>query len=137
MYGTVGGVTDLTGVKPQQLGKATQADLDTLLTGWLEDAQSMINGFLDRDLEAEVAAGTLAAIPRLVQNCAERIVTNMVALGIQRRLSPVVQEGEISVQLSNDAVFTKPIKDDLVPLKRTNQRRKPLTISLAGFPDSP
>lgn len=135
MYGTVMGVVDLTGVKPAQLGKATDAELEVLLSRWLGQAQSMINTHLDRDFEAEVAAGQLAAIPDLVHSSAERIVANMVVLGIQRRLSRVVDEDEISVQLSSDAVFTKPIKDDLAPLHRLKKRRGP-RISLAGYPEA-
>lgn len=134
MYGSVGGVRDLTGVRPEQLGKATDVELDALLTSWLEEASSAIDTYLERDLEAEVAAGTLPAVPKLVHSCANRIVANMVALGIQRRLSPVVSEDEFSVQLSSDATFTRPIRDELSPLHRKNKKRQP-RISLAGFPD--
>lgn len=135
MYGTPGGVIDLTGVTPDQLGKATQDELEALLTRWLQDAQSMIDAFLERDLEEEVAAGQLAAIPSLVVSAAERIAANMVALAHQRRLGPVIQESEFSVQLSSDSVFTKAIRDDLAPLHRSKKRRQPM-ISLAGFPDT-
>lgn len=134
MYGTVAGVKGLTGVKPEHLDLPTDADLDAQVTGWLEDATSMIDEYLERDLQAEVAAGQLVAIPRTVHNGAERIVVNMVTLAMQRRASPVVQVGEFTIQLSSDAVFTKAIKDDLYPLHRKNKRRQP-RISLAGFPD--
>lgn len=62
MYGTLAGVAGLTAVQPQSLNQADQAALDALLTSWLQAATATINGFLQRDLEAEAASGTTLAL---------------------------------------------------------------------------
>lgn len=61
MYGSLAKVKALTNVTPQQLNQPDQASLDQLLTEWLEQATSVINGFLQRDLEAEVGTATALA----------------------------------------------------------------------------
>lgn len=189
MYGTVAKVKALTNVSAEQLNQADQASLDQLLTDWLNQATSTINGYLQRDLDAEVGNSTTLAqaadtedvqltltaaakfgigdycwvgsgltreyfevadvdratnlitlsdalrydhaagesvgrvgiateVPDAVHSCAERMVANLVALAIQRRVTPLVKVDDFSVQLSSDEIFTRTLKDDLRPWRR-------------------
>lgn len=131
MYGNQADVIAMTGVEPKDLGAADQAALEALLGGWLEDAKSLIDGETKRDFDAEVAAGTILAVPRGVNIVAVRLVANMIAVSLQRRSSPLVQMGQFNVQISSDDVFTQALRDDLKPFKK----RSRLGLYVVGKPD--
>lgn len=131
MYGSQADVITRTGVEPKDLGTTDQAALEALLGGWLEEAKSLIDAECKRDFDAEVAAGTIPAVPKGVASIAVRLVANMVAVSLQRRSSPIVQLGSFNVQISSDDVFTDALKADLRPYKK----RSRLGLYVVGKPD--
>jgi hypothetical protein len=131
MYGSQADVIALTGVEYADLGCSDDEALQTLLGVWLTQAKSLIDAECAMDFEAEVVAGTLAAVPPAVVNVAIRLVANMVAVSLQRRKSPLVQMGQFNVQISADDVFTEALRRDLKPFRK----RKRLGLYVVGKPD--
>ena len=114
MYGTPEGVLNIVSIDPQDLGlrdeeeKTAEEKLDELLEKWLQEISSAIN---TRLVQGEVEEND----PKYygLVNIAERKVSDMVSLAIQKSTSPVIQIDDFAVQILNSSEVLKNIGQEL------------------------
>lgn len=111
-YVTPQEVRDYTGVAPAWLEKPDQTALDSLLEGWITEAEEMVNDFINTSYpESDVPAG--------VKNGTKRIVANMIHQArLSRRNSITITDEfgrttERPGQAPSGNIFTAAIKEDL------------------------
>lgn len=121
MYITKERIIRNTGIKAEDFNITIQADFETMIDEWIEDATDIINEDRNRDYEKEVLDGKREKVPAGIKNIAERMVSNMVAKMILRRQTPITQNEDFEVTMTSDEVFTDSIKKDLAryPMKST------------------
>ena len=112
MWITVNNVTDFTGLKPQhlKLEKTDTQGLETIVTEWIQQAQSLIQEYThnykntaDND------------IPDAVKNICLRLTSNMVALSMARRDTPITQPNDWTITILSSEIFSEDLKTDLEP----------------------
>ena len=112
MWITVKNVTDFTGLKPQhlKLEKTDTQGLETIVTEWIQQAQSLIQEYThnykntaDND------------IPDAVKNICLRLTSNMVALSMARRDTPITQPNDWTITILSSEIFSEDLKTDLEP----------------------
>lgn len=106
-YSTAEDVISYTGVEPKDLGLDSEANLKLLLEKWLTEIKSLIDADRNRDYLAE---GT---VPAGIDNIAKRIASNLVAIAVVRRDTPIVRVDDFNIQIVRDEIFTEPIQKDL------------------------
>lgn len=118
-YSTVEDVLEDTGLKPGDLGFKADEDstadekLEAKIIKWLLEAKGIIDEKKNRDFAAELAAGTITVIPVCISSIAKRIVINMAKQARINRDTPIVSKDDYNIQITNDTILTKSIKDDL------------------------
>lgn len=108
-YCTTEEVIGLTGVTPKKLkldGDDNEG-LNTLLTKWISQAESLIDSYCHTSWTDNV--------PGAVSNVCLRLVANMVALAVARRETALVKVNDWTIKISDDNVFNDSLKADLTP----------------------
>ena len=103
------------GVRPEDLGVNTTAELDALLNGWAEDVKGLIDESYTppRDFLDE-AGGDIALVPRSVRSVALRALSNYVSLAQSARESDLVRIDEWRVTVEQrDQIHTPTLRRDL------------------------
>ena len=100
---------DFTGIKPQHL-KLQKDDTDglkTILDKWILQCQALITSYTHN----EFTDGADDA----VKNITLRLSSNMVALAMARRDTPITQVNDWTVEILSSDIFTDDLKQDLGP----------------------
>ena len=100
---------DFTGIKPQHL-KLQKDDTDglkTILDKWILQCQALITSYTHN----EFTDGADDA----VKNITLRLSSNMVALAMARRDTPITQVNDWTVEILSSDIFTDDLKQDLDP----------------------
>lgn len=118
-YGDPTDVIPLAGVKPKDLGLATEAALTTLVEARLAEITDWINQETRRDFEQEVIDGELAAVPIGIEGYANQICRNVVASAVASRQTPIVRVDNWRVQIADPTIVSKEI---LAGLRRYRKR---------------
>lgn len=118
MYGNVEDLKIVTGIKPEELKLHGVEELDGFLERLLVDITDIINVDRARDYEAEVTAGTLAAVPGGINRIAISIAVNQIRQMQATRSSAIVQINEFSARVLDDSVLTPGNKRDLARYPR-------------------
>ena len=107
---SVDNVTDFTGLKPQhlKLDKTDTNKLAEIVTEWIEQSESLIRSYTHNFQEHDDSE-----IPDAVKNVCLRLTSNMVALSVARRDTPITQPNDWTVQILSSEIFTDDLKDDL------------------------
>lgn len=97
------------GLKPKNfnLEKTDITGLNSILTKWILQAQSLIETYCHREYDE--------IVPRAVQNICLRLVSNMVTLSIQRRDTPIIKVNDWTISTVPSDIFTDDLKNDLKP----------------------
>lgn len=107
-YCTTEEVIGLTGVTPKKLkldGDDNES-LNTLLTKWISQAESLIDSY---------CRTSWTDVPGAVSNVCLRLVANMLALAVARRETAMVKVNDWTIKISDDNVFNDSLKADLNP----------------------
>jgi hypothetical protein len=110
MWISVDDVINFHGLKPKHLNleKDDTSKLETIVSGWIEQSQDLINTYTNRNYTDETVRPS-------VQNICLRLTANMVNLAIQNRDSPIIKVNDWTVQTVPNDIFTDELKDDLKP----------------------
>ncbi len=110
---SVENVTDFTGLKPQhlKLDKTDTNRLEEIVTEWIQQSESLIQEYTHnyKDLEDD------DEVPDAVKNVCLRLTSNMVALSVARRDTPITQPNDWTVTILSSEIFSDDLKDDLEP----------------------
>ena len=98
------------GLKPKTLNldKDDTAGLETMVSDWISQCQSLIEQYIHRTYTDDM-------VPGAVQNILLRLTSNMVTLAIQRRDSPIIKVNDWNIQTIPSDIFTDDLKHDLKP----------------------
>lgn len=110
MWISVDDVINFHGLKPKHLNldKDDTSKLETIVSGWIEQSQDLINTYTNRNYTDETVRPS-------VQNICLRLTANMVNLAIQNRDSPIIKVNDWTVQTVPNDIFTDELKEDLNP----------------------
>ena len=110
MWISVDDVINFHGLKPKHLNldKDDTSKLETIVSGWIEQSQDLINTYTNRNYTDETVRPS-------VQNICLRLTANMVNLAIQNRDSPIIKVNDWTVQTVPNDIFTDELKEDLKP----------------------
>ena len=108
MWITVNNVTDFTGLKPQhlKLDKTNTTGLATIVEDWILQSQDLIKSYTHNNFTDET-------VPDAVRNVCLRLTSNMVALAMARRDTPITQPNDWTVTILSSEIFSDDLKDDL------------------------
>ena len=98
------------GLKPKTLNldKDDTTGLETMVSDWISQCQSLIEQYIHRTYTDDM-------VPGAVQNILLRLTSNMVTLAIQRRDSPIIKVNDWNIQTIPSDIFTDDLKHDLKP----------------------
>ena len=109
---SVDNVTDFTGLKPQhlKLDKTDTQRLEEIVTEWILQSESLIKEYTHnyKDVEDD-------DVPDAVRNVCLRLTSNMVALSVARRDTPLTQPNDWTVTILSSEIFSDDLKEDLEP----------------------
>ena len=109
---SVDNVTDFTGLKPQhlKLDKTDTQRLEEIVTDWIVQSESLIKEYTHnyKDVEDD-------DVPDAVRNVCLRLTSNMVALSVARRDTPITQPNDWTVTILSSEIFSDDLKEDLEP----------------------
>ena len=110
MWISVDDVINFHGLKPKHLNldKDDTSKLESIVSGWIEQSQDLINTYTNRNY-------TDTTVRPSVQNICLRLTANMVNLAIQNRDSPIIKVNDWTVQTVPNDIFTDELKEDLKP----------------------
>jgi hypothetical protein len=110
MWISVDDVINFHGLKPKHLNldKDDDSKLETIVSGWIEQSQDLINMYTNRNYTDET-------VRPAVQNICLRLTSNMVSLAIQKRDNPIIKVNDWTIQNVPSDIFTDELKDDLKP----------------------
>ena len=110
MWISVDDVINFHGLKPKHLNldKDDTSKLETIVSGWIEQSQDLINTYTNRNY-------TDATVRPAVQNICLRLTANMVNLAIQNRDSPIIKVNDWTISTVPNDIFTDELKEDLKP----------------------
>ena len=110
MWISVDDVINFHGLKPKHLNldKDDTSKLESIVSGWIEQSQDLINTYTNRNYTDETVRPS-------VQNICLRLTANMVNLAIQNRDSPIIKVNDWTVQTVPNDIFTDELKEDLKP----------------------
>lgn len=107
---TIAEVKQFTGVKPTQFdfSKEDTEKLDEMIQEWISQSTALIksycnNQFKDKDID------------EAVKNVCLRLTSNMIALAIARRDTPITKVNDWTITITNSEIFSKDLKEDLTP----------------------
>jgi hypothetical protein len=108
MWITVNNVTDFTGLKPQhlKLDKTDTTKLTEIVEDWILQSQDLIKSYTHNNFTDET-------VPDAVRNVCLRLTSNMVALAMARRDTPITQPNDWTVTILSSEIFSDDLKDDL------------------------
>ena len=103
-------VIQFQGLKPKNLNleKDDTTGLETMVSDWISQCQSLIEQYIHRTYTDDL-------VPGAVQNILLRLTSNMVTLAIQRRDSPIIKVNDWNIQTIPSNIFTDDLKHDLKP----------------------
>lgn len=132
---TAGEVITFTGVKPQhfQLDKTETTKLEGIITDWIMQSQSMIQEYTHNYKDNN------ASIPDAVRNVCLRLTSNMVALAVARRDTPITQVNDWTVTILSSEIFSDDLKKDLEPFIKqavTGKSDKVFVFTITGEDDT-
>ena len=90
------------------LDKDDDSKLETIVSGWIEQSQDLINMYTNRNYTDET-------VRPAIQNICLRLTGNMVSLAIQKRDNPIIKVNDWTIQNVPSNIFTDDLKDDLKP----------------------
>ena len=110
MWISVDDVINFHGLKPKHLNldKDDDSKLETIVSGWIEQSQDLINMYTNRNYTDET-------VRPAVQNICLRLTSNMVRLAVQNRDSPIIKVNDWTIQTVPSDIFTDDLKEDLKP----------------------
>ena len=110
MWISVDDVINFHGLKPKHLNldKDDDSKLETIVSGWIEQSQDLINMYTNRKYTDET-------VRPAVQNICLRLTSNMVRLAVQNRDSPIIKVNDWTIQTVPSDIFTDDLKEDLKP----------------------
>ena len=110
MWISVDDVINFHGLKPKHLNldKDDDSKLETIVSGWIEQSQDLINTYTNRNYTDETVRPS-------VQNICLRLTSNMVKLAIQNRDSPIIKVNDWTITTVPSDIFTDDLKEDLKP----------------------
>ena len=110
MWISVDDVINFHGLKPKHLNldKDDDSKLETIVSGWIEQSQDLINTYTNRNYTDETVRAS-------VQNICLRLTSNMVKLAIQNRDSPIIKVNDWTITTVPSDIFTDDLKEDLKP----------------------
>lgn len=108
MWISVDDVINFHGLKPKHLNleKDDTSKLETIVSGWIEQSQDLINTYTNRNYTDETVNPS-------VQNVCLRLTSNMVSLAIQKRDSPIIKVNDWTITNVPSNIFTDDLKEDL------------------------
>ena len=129
---SVENVTDFTGLKPQhlKLDKTDTQRLEEIVTEWILQSQSLIKEYTHN--YKDVAD---SEIPDAVKNVCLRLTSNMVALSVARRDTPITQPNDWTVTILSSEIFSNDLKEDLEPFVKqavTGKSDKVFVYTVSG-----
>ena len=110
MWISVDDVINFHGLKPKHLNldKDDDSKLETIVSGWIEQSQDLINMYTNRNYTDET-------VRPAIQNICLRLTGNMVSLAIQKRDNPIIKVNDWTIQNVPSDIFTDDLKHDLKP----------------------
>ena len=90
-----------------KLDKTDTTGLNTIVQGWIKQSESLIISYTHNDFSSGVSDA--------VKNVCLRLTSNMVALSVARRDTPITQPNDWTVQILSSEIFTDDLKEDLEP----------------------
>ena len=110
MWISVDDIINFHGLKPKHLNldKDDTSKLESIVSGWIEQSQDLINMYTNRNYTDET-------VRPAIQNICLRLTSNMVRLAIQNRDSPIIKVNDWTIQTVPSDIFTDDLKDDLRP----------------------
>lgn len=110
MWISVDDVINFHGLKPKHLNleKDDTSKLESIVSGWIEQSQDLINTYTNRNY-------TDTTVRPAVQNICLRLTANMVNLAIQNRDSPIIKVNDWTISTVPNDIFTDELKEDLKP----------------------
>ena len=110
MWISVDDVINFHGLKPKHLNldKDDTSKLETIVSGWIEQSQDLINTYTNRNY-------TDTTVRPAVQNICLRLTSNMVKLAVQNRDSPIIKVNDWTITTVPSDIFTDDLKEDLKP----------------------
>ena len=110
MWISVDNVTDFTGLKPQhlKLDKTDTNRLEEIVSEWIEQSESLIRSYTHNFEDHDDTD-----IPDSVKNVCLRLTSNMVALSMAGRDTPITQPNDWTVTILSSEIFSDDLKDDL------------------------
>lgn len=108
---SVDNVIDFTGLKPQhlKLDKTDTQRLEEIVTDWILQSESLIKNYTHNFKTVG------DDVDDAVKNVCLRLTSNMVALSVARRDTPITQPNDWTVQILSSEIFSQDLKDDLEP----------------------
>ena len=108
---SVDNVIDFTGLKPQhlKLDKTDTQRLEEIVTEWILQSESLIKNYTHNFKTVG------DDVDDAVKNVCLRLTSNMVALSVARRDTPITQPNDWTVQILSSEIFSQDLKDDLEP----------------------
>lgn len=110
MWITIDDVKHFTGLKPKHLKLSAEdtGTFNSIVTSWILQSEDLIKQYTNNfDSTAD------KDIPPAVRNVCLRLTSNMVALSVARRDTPITQPNDWTVQILSSEIFSQDLKDDL------------------------
>lgn len=106
---TVDEVKQFTGVKPTQFdfSKEDTEKLDEMIQEWISQSMALIKSYCHNKFSS--------GINEAVKNVCLRLTSNMIALAIARRDTPITKINDWTITITNSEIFSKDLKEDLTP----------------------
>ena len=132
MWISVENVTDFTGLKPQhlKLDKTDTQRLEEIVTDWILQSESLIKEYTHNYKDIDDSE-----IPDAVKNVCLRLTSNMVALSVARRDTPITQPNDWTVTILSSEIFSSDLKEDLEPFVKqavTGKSDKVFVYTVSG-----
>ena len=112
MFCTVDEVINFTGLKPSHLNlsRDDEEKMNEIVEVWISQCEDLIKSYCNNDFKKYNCK-----IPPTVQNVCLRLCSNMVALAIARRDTPITKVNDWQINIVNMRIFSNDLKDDLAP----------------------
>jgi len=106
-YCNINDVIQLTGARPEifNLQKTDTIKFEAILYEWIGQASDMITRFCNQTFQKP--------IPPTVRNVAVRLTSNIIALAVSRRDTPLIKVDDWNIKITDTNVFTTSLKRDL------------------------
>lgn len=126
-YCTPQEVIQFTQSKPKHFNLANEAELENLIGTWIKQATDLIDNYINTSFKEE-------NVPLSVSNVCLRLTSNMVALAIARRDTPVTEVKDWNVSIISSRIFTNDLKNDLEPfvVEETKNKSKIDILTISG-----